>query len=154
MCLTSADGGGADAAPDAKRPKTDLAAEATQGGTAETAGAETAAAGAPSEGTAAKESAPPEAAAAEPAPAATNAAGAVGGEAAADGDAEMADAATPAPKGEARASEPVTLAFRTFASGEECYSYFHELLMRLTPNQDLNEVCWRRNVARCAAGVW
>lgn len=29
---------------------------------------------------------------------------------------------------------------RTFASGEECFIYFHELLTRLTHDQDLNEV--------------
>jgi hypothetical protein len=29
---------------------------------------------------------------------------------------------------------------RTFASGEECFTYFHELLTRLTHDQDLNEV--------------
>ena len=36
--------------------------------------------------------------------------------------------------------QPVTLGFRTFASGKEANQYFHDLLTNLTPQQDLNEV--------------
>lgn len=46
----------------------------------------------------------------------------------------------PAAAAPAAAVDPVTLGFRIFASGEECYSYFHELLVKLRPDQDLNEV--------------
>jgi len=48
--------------------------------------------------------------------------------------------AAPAAAAPAAAVDPVTLGFRIFASGEECYSYFHELLVKLRPDQDLNEV--------------
>lgn len=37
-------------------------------------------------------------------------------------------------------AEPVTLGFRTFANGKESFSYFHGLLVTLRPDQDLNEV--------------
>lgn len=35
--------------------------------------------------------------------------------------------------------EPVTIGFRTFASGNECYDYFRSLLSQLSHEQDLNE---------------
>ena len=37
--------------------------------------------------------------------------------------------------------KPVTLGFKTFQNGDECFGYFHNLLYNLTKNQDLNEVC-------------
>ncbi len=43
-------------------------------------------------------------------------------------------------QGEKAEEKPVTLGYRTFASGKECFDYFHKLLSKLTPNQDLNEV--------------
>lgn len=63
-------------------------------------------------------------------------------------DADMAEAAEDAADDAAEAddaqpesnAEPVTLAFRTFASGAECYDYFHGLLTKLSHEQDLNEV--------------
>ena len=36
--------------------------------------------------------------------------------------------------------KPVTLGYKTFAGGKECFDYFHKLLSKLTPDQDLNEV--------------
>ena len=59
-----------------------------------------------------------------------------GGGDAANGDApEEAEIA-----GEKAEEKPVTLGYKTFASGKECFDYFHKLLSKLTPNQDLNEV--------------
>ena len=57
----------------------------------------------------------------------------------ADANGEAPEAETPGEKAE---EKPVTLGYRTFASGKECFDYFHKLLSKLTPNQDLNEV-WR-----------
>ena len=58
-----------------------------------------------------------------------------GGDANADGEPPEAEIAA-----EKVDEKPVKLGYRTFASGKECFEYFHKLLSKLTPNQDLNEV--------------
>ena len=58
-----------------------------------------------------------------------------GGRTEGDGEAPEADAAA-----EKVDDKPVTLGYKTFASGNQCYEYFHKLLTKLTPNQDLNNV--------------
>ncbi len=55
------------------------------------------------------------------------------------------------PQGERAEEKPVTLGYRTFASGKECFDYFHKLLSKLTPNQDLNEVL---NLRHTGALLW
>ena len=60
-------------------------------------------------------------------------------------DADMAEVAPAEPEAVADekpevASEPVTIGFRTFASGTDCCDYFRGLLTKLSHEQDLNEV--------------
>lgn len=89
-------------------------------------------------------------------------------------DSEMTDAPGEAavPSGEAAANsaasrepaaqepdvkiDPVTIGFRTFASGKECYDYFRSLLSQLSHDQDLNEVSatMRKHSASNTATAW
>ena len=141
------------AAPDAKRAKTELAAETPATAEPATAAAGDEAGGDAQEAGVATAKQPAEAVAAA-VPAAVE--DGCGGKAAAAADTEQpADAAAAANEAEAGGAdeeaheadaaqeverEPVTLGFRMFANGEECYQYFHDLLVTLTKDQDLNPV--------------
>lgn len=55
-----------------------------------------------------------------------------------EGDEQVAgkegEAAAKAPQ------EPVTIGYRTFATGKQCYDYFHSLMTKLRKYQNLNDV--------------
>ena len=56
------------------------------------------------------------------------------------GGGEQAPAAAAAGTEKKEEDKPVQLGYKTFASGGQCFEYFHKLLSKLTPDQDLNEV--------------
>lgn len=62
-----------------------------------------------------------------------------------EGDAEAAapeadaDAAPEAEKIPAVPTDPVTIGYKTFTSGRECYNYFHHIMSKYRKNQNLNE---------------
>ena len=44
-------------------------------------------------------------------------------------------------KAAAKQDEPRKIGYKTFQSGKEAADYFRKLLLNITKNQDLNEVC-------------
>ena len=57
-----------------------------------------------------------------------------------DATAEAAPAGEAKPAEEPVKSQPVTVGYKTFATGNECYKYFHGIITRYRKNQNLNEV--------------
>jgi hypothetical protein len=59
-----------------------------------------------------------------------------------EADAEAPAAAEPsAPEAKpAAASGPKKIGYKTFQTGSDCYKYYHDLIVKLTKNQSLNEV--------------
>jgi uncharacterized membrane protein YgcG len=75
-----------------------------------------------------------EPAAAEPTPAAEGPAATEAAPAAAPADTpEAVKVAPPAPR------DPVTIGYKTFTTGQECYNYFHHIIAKYRKNQNLND---------------
>lgn len=72
---------------------------------------------------------------------------------AAEPSAEGAEAASAEAAAEAAPAEPVTIGYKTFAAGKECFTYYHGLITKLRKYQNLNDVSGGRGVDGQQAAV-